>query len=72
MKRLWYAFWMCWGMFCGVPCPVRVWDEEARPAMLCALPVLGGVIGGGWALAAWLCGVLALLTVKLAAEWIAG
>lgn len=60
MKRLWYAFWMCWGMFCGVPCPVRVWDEEARPAMLCALPVLGGVIGGGWALAAWLCGALAL------------
>ena len=49
MKRLWYAFWMCWGMFCAIPCPVRIWDEKARPRMLSCLPLIGGVIGGLWA-----------------------
>ena len=49
MKRLCYAFWMCWGMFCAIPCPVRIWDEKARPRMLSCLPLIGGVIGGLWA-----------------------
>lgn len=45
MKKLWYAFWMCFGMFCGIPCPVKIWDEEARPQMISCLPLVGGVIG---------------------------
>lgn len=53
MKKWWNAFWMCFGMFCVIPCPVRVWDEQARPRMIACLPLTGGVIGGLWAAAAW-------------------
>lgn len=60
MKKAWHAFWMCFGMFCGVPCPVRVWDEAARGAMIVCLPLVGGVIGGLWALLALLLRYLAL------------
>ncbi len=55
MKRSFYAFWMCWGMFCGIPCPVRIWDEEARPRMISMLPLVGAVIGGVWVLLLLLC-----------------
>lgn len=50
--RLITAFFMTWGCFCAIPCPVRIWDEKARPLMLTCLPLLGLVIGGVWALAA--------------------
>lgn len=53
MKQWWYAFWMCFGMFCGIPCPVRIWDEKARPRMISCLPLVGLVIGGFWVLIAW-------------------
>ena len=56
MKTLWYAFWMCFGMFCGIPCPVKIWDEQARPRMISCLPLVGGVIG------ACTVGIYALLT----------
>lgn len=40
-------------MFCAVPCPVKIWDEKARPRMISCLPLLGLVIGGLWVLIAW-------------------
>lgn len=54
MVKWWYAFWMCWGMFCAIPCPVKIWDEKARPRMLSCFPLLGLVIGGLWSLCALL------------------
>ena len=42
------GFFMAWGTFLSVPCPVRRWDEAARPYMLAALPLMGAVIGGAW------------------------
>lgn len=60
MKTCLHAFAMCRSMFCAVPCPWRVWDEEARGKMLLFLPVVGLEIGALWALAAWLCRALAL------------
>lgn len=49
-----YAFFMTWGMFLAVPCPLKIWDEKARPKMMACLPVIGLVPGVVWALAAWL------------------
>jgi len=52
---LWlYGFFMAWGMFLALPCPFRKWDEAARGHMLACLPLVGLVVGGLWALAAWL------------------
>lgn len=44
---------MAWGMFCALPCPYPRWREDARPLMTVFLPVIGLLIGGLWALAAW-------------------
>lgn len=44
------AFFMSWGCFCAIPCPVRKWDDAARPLMIVCLPVLGVFLGGLWAL----------------------
>lgn len=54
MVKWWYAFWMCWGMFCAIPCPVKIWDEKARPRMLSCFPLLGLVVGGLWRLLTFL------------------
>lgn len=54
MKRYLNAFAMCQSMFCAVPCPWRVWDEEARGHMLLFFPVVGLEIGALWAGLAWL------------------
>ena len=54
MVKWWYAFWMCWGMFCAIPCPVKIWDEKARPRMLSCFPFLGLVVGGLWCLLTFL------------------
>ena len=45
------AFFMAWGMFWIVPCPVKWWDERARSGMLLFLPVIGLLIGVVWTLA---------------------
>ena len=29
-----YGFFMAWGMFLAIPCPARIWREEARRHML--------------------------------------
>lgn len=54
MKKWLHAFFMAWGMFLAVPCPYRKWDENARDRMLVCLPLVGCIVGGLWALAAWL------------------
>jgi adenosylcobinamide-GDP ribazoletransferase len=56
MKRT-IPFFMAWGMFCAIPCPYPRWDTEKRPAMLACFPLIGLVVGGIWALAAWLLGL---------------
>ncbi len=53
MKQWIYGLFMAWGMFLAIPCPVKVWEEAARPKMMALLPAVGLVPGGLWALAAW-------------------
>lgn len=60
MKRLFHAFAMCQSMFCAIPCPWKVWDEDAKPYMLAFLPIVGLEIGLIWALLAWLTGLFML------------
>ena len=55
MKLALTAFFMAWGMFWMIPCPVKWWDERARIGMLLFLPVIGAMIGAVWALCAYLC-----------------
>ena len=47
-------------MFCAIPCPWKLWVEDARDKMLLFLPVVGLEMGVIWALLAWLCKVPAL------------
>lgn len=42
------GFFMTWGTFCAIPCPVKKWDEKARKWMVATLPVLGLVLGLLW------------------------
>ena len=52
MKDWIYGFFMAWGMFLALPCPLKLWKEAARSKMLCCLPFVGFVVGGVWVLAA--------------------
>lgn len=54
MKELLHAFFMCQSMFCAVPCPVSIWDENARDKLLWCLPLVGLEIGVLWWGSAWL------------------
>lgn len=60
MKGWIYGFFMTWGMFLAVPCPFPRWDEKARGKMMVCLPLIGLIVGGFWALAAWLVRLLHL------------
>lgn len=60
MKKTLHAFAMCQSMFCAIPFPRNIWDEEARDKMLLFLPIVGLEIGGIWAVLAWLCQLLNL------------
>ena len=65
MKTYFHAFAMCQSMFCFIPFPCNIWEENARDKMLLFLPVVGLEIGAIWAVLAWLCNVLNLpLLVK--------
>ena len=48
------AFFMAWGMFWIVPCPVKRWDENGYERMLLCFPLIGLLCGGVWAVLAWL------------------
>ncbi len=54
MKKRLTAFFMAWGMFCVIPCPLRPWDEGEYPRMLLCLPFVGLLVGVLWLLLAWL------------------
>lgn len=60
MKKHLHAFAMCQSMFCAIPCPWNIWDEDARGEMLLFLPVVGLVIGLLWYAVALLLQALAL------------
>ena len=60
MKIYFHAFAMCQSMFCSIPFPCNIWEENARDKMLLCLPVVGLEIGAIWAVLAWLCNVLNL------------
>lgn len=49
MKLTVTAFFMAWGMFWMIPCPLKWWDERARMGMLLFLPAIGALIGFVWA-----------------------
>ena len=70
MKQWWYAFWMCWGMFCAIPCPVKIWEEKARPRMLACFPLLGGIIGAIWGLFSFLPAGAVRAFALTAAPWL--
>ena len=53
MKDWIYGFFMAWGMFLALPCPLKIWNERARSKMVCGLPLVGLVVGGVWVLAAY-------------------
>jgi adenosylcobinamide-GDP ribazoletransferase len=54
LKKMTVAFFMAWGMFFAVPCPYRVWEERARPAMIVCFPLVGAMIGCLWGAFAYL------------------
>lgn len=51
MKKYLTAFFMAWGNFCSLPCPVKRWDSNHTSLMLGFLPLIGLVIGIVWAAA---------------------
>jgi adenosylcobinamide-GDP ribazoletransferase len=57
LKKFITSFFMAWGMFFAVPCPLRIWDEKLRGAMLLCLPLIGALTGGLWVLLAYLLGL---------------
>ena len=67
MKKAITGFFMSWGMFCAIPCPLKIWDENAKLYSVVMLPVLGLVIGAVWAAAAFLLSFLNLPQLLLAA-----
>ena len=56
MKKYFTGFFMSWGMFTSIPCPLKIWDEEARGEMLACFPLTGFVVGILWALAVFITG----------------
>ena len=38
-------FFMAWGMFFMIPCPVKKWDSGKYPQMLVCMPFIGLLIG---------------------------
>lgn len=56
MKRYLHAFAMCQSMFCAIPFPSKLWDEQAKDKMLLFLPLVGLEIGALWAGLCSLCG----------------
>ena len=67
MKKFVTSFFMAWGMFFAVPCPLRIWDETLRGAMLLCLPLIGVLTGGAWVFLAYLLGLADCPTLVVAA-----
>ena len=55
MKKFLKAFCMSFSMFCAIPTPFsHVWEDSVRSLMLVVFPFVGTIIGGIWALTAFL------------------
>ena len=54
------GFWMSMGMFCAIPLPFKSWDEDSQHLVLPTLPLVGVVVGGIWAVGAWLISLINL------------
>ncbi|MBQ8830463.1 MAG: adenosylcobinamide-GDP ribazoletransferase [Oscillospiraceae bacterium] len=68
MKKAITGFFMSWGMFCSIPCPLKIWDEKAKLYSVLFIPFIGAVIGAVWAALSWLLGVInapSLLTAAI-------
>ena len=48
------AFFMAWGNFLTLPCPVKKWDDKLKNLMLAFFPSVGAVIGILWVFIMWL------------------
>ena len=48
VKRSLKALYMAFGMFCAVPVPVLVWDEDCADMMMPSFPIVGLFIGAVW------------------------
>ncbi len=60
MKKYFTAFSMAQSMFCSIPWPFNLWDEQQRPKMLLFLPFIGLEIGAVWVLTDILANILQL------------
>ena len=49
------AFFMAWGNFLAIPCPVKKWDNNLKKDMLRTLPSVGLVVGILWFALALIC-----------------
>ena len=58
MKKAITGFFMSWGMFCAIPCPLKIWEENAKLYSVLFLPFIGAVIGCVWSFVAWVLGVI--------------
>lgn len=58
MKKAVTGFFMSWGMFCSIPCPLKLWNEETKLLSVVFIPFIGAVIGCAWALIALLLKVI--------------
>ena len=63
MRQYLNALSMTQSMFCRIPWPFQIWDEDARGKMLLFLPLVGLEIGGLWALSWSACRWLGLAPV---------
>ena len=63
MKQFFHALVMCQSMFCAIPCPCHIWDEEARDKLLWCLPLVGLEIGLVWWLILLVCEYFGLASI---------
>lgn len=60
MKKYFKAMLMSVSMFTVIPCPCSVWEEQSVPYIPLFLPMVGALVGGLWALTAYVLQWLAL------------
>jgi len=48
LKRLFKGFYMSLGMFCAIPLPVNIWDDDCANLMMPCMPVIGILLGALW------------------------
>lgn len=71
------AFFMAWGMFWIVPCPLKRWDSDGYERMLLCFPWIGCLAGALWSLAAvgrdaWLPGMFGAVIMAVLPHLLTG